>query len=678
MDGIRVARTYCGMCILKCGLNIHVKEGKVVKVEGMKEHVFRIPCIKIRGIMDWVYSEDRLKSPLRRANRGWQSITWAEALSYIADKLEDIQVRYGPKALAVHVSSSLFDTHVDRLARRFCDLYGTPNFGTAESYCYYSRVIGNSLTFNYLGQAAAPNFRGSRCVVLWGWNPADSSPSALSTINRLQKGGAKLIVVDPRVTRLARRADLHAQVRPGTDCALALAVLNVIIEEELYDRAFVEEWTVGFDELVDHVKGYTPQRAQEITGVPADRVVELARTYAESKPATIAQGLGLEQNANGVQAIRAISILIGITGNFDVLGGNKYVDPIGLADLRFRDRVSPEMSIGADYPLFNRFTHQNQDASLYEAILTEKPYPIKGLIIQASNPLLTAPNASKVREAFAELELSVVIDPFMTETAALADIVLPAASWLESELLQDYCTFNFPLIFVADKVIEPLGDSLPDWQIWVKLAAEMGYGQHFPWKDAHELFADLLRPTGVTLQQLRENPGGVFYRSRAEQRYRRGGFNTPSGKMEIYSETLAKYGHDPLPTYEELETKPVGISGVAQEYPFTLITGARRRHLTHSRRYKLANKRALEPFVEVNDCTAGSLGIQDGEAVIVQSLQGEVKLPAKVTADILPGVLCITHGWPEANVNLLTDDMARDPISGNPALRSIPCRIVKA
>jgi len=450
VDGIRVARTYCGMCILKCGLNIHVKEGKVVKVEGMKEHVFRIPCIKIRGIMDWVYSEDRLKSPLRRANRGWQSITWAEALSYIADKLEDIQVRYGPKALAVHVSSSLFDTHVDRLARRFCDLYGTPNFGTAESYCYYSRVIGNSLT-----------------------------------------------VVDPRVTRLARRADLHAQVRPGTDCALALAVLNVIIEEELYDRAFVEEWTVGFDELVDHVKGYTPQRAQEITGVPADRVVELARTYAESKPATIAQGLGLEQNANGVQAIRAISILIGITGNFDVLGGNKYVDPIGLADLRFRDRVSPEMSIGADYPLFNRFTHQNQDASLYEAILTEKPYPIKGLIIQASNPLLTAPNASKVREAFAELELSVVIDPFMTETAALADIVLPAASWLESELLQDYCTFNFPLIFVADKVIEPLGDSLPDWQIWVKLAAEMGYGQHFPWKDAHELFADLLRPTGV-------------------------------------------------------------------------------------------------------------------------------------------------------------------------------------
>jgi anaerobic selenocysteine-containing dehydrogenase len=650
-----------------------VENGRLVKVSAMKEHPINKLCVKARAIPDWLYSPQRITHPMRKVKGDWRETSWDEAFDIIADKLAGIKERYGAKALVVHLGEPMVGIEVPRIAIRFCSLYGTPNYTSGSSLCFAAKGIGHGLSISRRMFPLAPSYQDTRCVVVWGRNPQQSKIGEQADVLLAQKRGAKLVVVDPRTTPLAKRADLHIQVRPGTDCALALGLLHIIIGEELYDRAFVKQWTLGFDKLKEHVREYSPEVVEKITWVPAAKIRQFAQMYALSKPATIAQGVSLDHGVNGVQNSRAISILIAIAGNLDITGGNTYNSPLPQTSLRVKGIVDVSEVIGAQYPIFNKFVSETSAMPVAEAIITGKPYPVKALIVQACNPLLTWPDSRKVVQAFEKLDLLVVSDLFLNETAKLADIFLPATAFLERKLIMDYATKGLPLIMLGQKAVEPPPGCLEDWQLWSELGRKMGFAEHFPWQSTDDFFRHLLEPSGITLEQLEQNPSGIIYAQLDRQRkYEEEGFDTPSGKVELFSQTMADCGYDPLPAFTPPESP-------SERYPFTLISGTRTIAFSHSQYRHIARLRKLmpQPLVEINPESAKNLGIADGEQVIVESAKGSISLKARITSEVPPGVLSLQHGWEEANVNLLADSEPHDPISGYPAFKNILCQVRK-
>jgi anaerobic selenocysteine-containing dehydrogenase len=669
----RSVKSICRLCQSACGINVHTEKGRLVKVAAMKEHPVHCLCVKAAAIPDWLYSPKRITQPLKKVNGEWQQTSWDDALGIVAERLGKIKAEYGTKSLVVHLGEPLVGTEVPRLAIRFCSLFGTPNYTSGASLCFIAKAMGHGLAFARRMFPLAPSYAKTKCAVVWGRNPSQSKIGEEANILAAQKRGARLIVVDPRATSLAKKADLHIQLKPGSDGALALALMNVIIAEGLYDKEFVENWAFGFDKLKEHVRGYTPEAVAATTGIAADKIRQFARSYATAKPATITQGVSLDHCINGVQTSHAIAILIAISGNLDVAGGNTYDAPLPQTSLRVKGLVKVEEAIGADYPVFTKFVSETTAMPVPDAILTGNPYPVKALIVQACNPVLTWPDTEKVVRALEQLDLLVVSDLFMNETAQMADIFLPAAVFLEKKIIMDYATKGIPFFMLGQKAIEPPPDCKEDWQFWAELGRKLGYADYFPWRDGDELLAYLLKPTGLTLEKLEENPSGVFYGDYERRRkYETDGFDTPTGKLEIFSPRLAAYGYDPLPTFS-LPQEPT------EEYPFTLITGTRTIAYTHSQYHDIDKLKELEPepLVEINEGDAAALGIADGDSVVVESAEGSVNLKARLTPDILPKVISLQHGWAEANVNLLTAYQPFDPISGYPALKNVLCRVRK-
>jgi len=677
----KIVKTVCTICPASCGIDAYVKDGRVIKVAGSKESPSNKLCVKAQGIVDWQYSAERIIHPLKRIDGGWEKISWDEAFDVIGNKLKYLKENYGAKSLVVHIGEPLIDNQAGGVAGRFCSLYGTPNFTTASSLCFVAKGIGYGLSLSRHMLFLFPSYQGTRCVVVWGSNPQQSNVGQAADILSAKRNGAKIVVVDPKKIPLAKEADIYIQIRPGTDCALALGVLNVIIAEKLYDEAFVRDWTAGFDRLTEHVKKYSPEVVEQITWVPAETIRKFARMYATSKPAVITEGVSLEHCTSGVQSSRAISILIAITGNLDIPGGNIYGSPLSQASLMVKGTASPDEAIGSQYPIFSEFTGEVTAVPLADTIITQKPYPVKALIVQAGNPVLAWPNSNKVKEALSKLELLVVSDLFMTETAKLADIFLPAATFLEREILKDYGFNGLPLVTIANKAVEPLGDCLEDWQIWSELGKKMGYADYFPWQSTDELNAYLLGPSGITLKQIRQSPSGILYRDhKRKEQYKENGFNTPSGKVELFSQIMADYGYDPLPAFTELAESPISQSDMADKYSFILISGPRVSAFANSQHRNVASLRKLvpEPLIEINTDSAGEIGIADGDMVGVESPRGSIEIKAKLTGDIHPRVVSVQHGWDEANANVLTDDKGGDPVSAYPGFRSVLCRVVKA
>lgn len=683
--GEKVVKTICKMCPAACGIEISVRDGKIAGVAGMKDHPFKELCPKVEGLEEWIYSPERVTVPLKRVAGGWEEVSWDEALNSIAQKLTEVKEKYGGRSLALHLGNPFIATPVEQVSRRFCDLYGTPNYTSGASFCFYVRNMAQGVTW---GTLVFPSFFGSQCILLWGSNPRESGHMVFTAINAMKEKGAKLIVVDPRNTPLAKNADIYVQIRPGTDCALALGLLRVIIQEKLFDKDFVEKWTVGFDKLAEQVKPYTPQKVEEITWVPADKVVEIARTYATAKPASLSPGISVEHCTNGLQTLRALAVMIGITGNFDVPGGNSYAAAGGSCYaprlerkiLGDPEQISLDKSVGAAYPIFSQFVQESTATPIPEAILTGKPYSVKAMIVQGSNPVLTWPNTNKVKKALGKLELLVVIDPFMTDTARLAHFVLPPTLFAERKELKDYRHLALPLVLLADGAIEPPGKAQDDWKIWAELGKRMGYAEHFPWKDSEELYGRMLLAMGLSLAKIKENPKAGFYGRREYRKYLEEGFSTPSGKVEIYSERLKSLGYDPLPTFHEPAEGYATRPDLAQKYPLILITGIRNMIYTHSqyRNVPALRKYVPQPLLEIHPRTAKGLGIAQGDEVVVESFRGSVKFHAHLAEDIHPKVVAVPHGWSEANANILTDDVARDPVSGYPGFRSVLVRVSKS
>jgi len=619
---------------------------------------------------------------MKKKGCDWSRVSWDEALSTIANKLQQVKSGYEAHSLALSVGSiGAENIEISAFAQRFRGAFGTPNFFSIEAHCFRSRIMARLLTF---GTYPLEDPDNSECIILWGHNPEASEPPLASRIYQALDRGLKLITIDPKQIPFAKKG-FHIQLRPGTDCCLALAMMNVIIAEDLYDHEFVEKYSTGFDQLVEHVQDYPPERAAKICRVQATDIRKISRIFAGAKSASIIQGINsLDQHINGFQNNRALAILHAITGNYDIRGGWATNPIMRLTDLRIAVKEEP---IGADaHPLFRRFwgmtSPYGQQMLLADVILTEKPYPIKAMIVSGGNPAAAWPDSSRLKKAFKKLDMLVVMDLFMTETAELADIVLPACSSLEMlGLAYNYSlTGGIPYVLLSKKVIEPIGDSWPDWKFYSELGRRMGYGEYFPWSTDEEVVEMLLKASGITLRQLQENPEGIWFGSRCYDINAPNQIRTPSGKIELYSQTLADAGYDPIPVYKEPTQSPISSPELAKKYPLILNTGARIPEYTHwqMRHVPQLRRKAPNPIAEIHPGTARKYGIGDGDMITVETRRGQIQVKANITQDLMPGVVSVVHGWEdELNQNVLTELEPRDPVTGYPELRALACRISK-
>jgi len=677
---MEIIKTDCGLCINCCGVDAYVEDGKLVKVEGSPDHWLNEGelCPKGEHLVEWVYAPTRLKYPMKKVDGRFQRISWDQAFDEIGSKLQELKEKYGARTLATYTGSVGVE-HFEMAAfnQRFRGAFGTPNFFNPEGLCFRTRILARQITF---GRYPVEEPFNADCIILWGHNPEESYyPQGLKIRKMLEEGKLTLITIDPRRIPLAKEG-IYLQPRPGTDCAIALAMMNTIIEEDLWDKEFVEGYTTGFDKLVEHVKEYTPEMAESISGVAASEIRRIARIFASSESACILNGVGhLNQMANGLQTERAFAILMSITGNIDRPGGWVTCPQVRLADLRL---PIEENALGyEEYPVFHQFGKRPPPygslSMLTETMKTEKPFPIKAFISSGSNPALTLPDTNLFLEAIENLDLFVCIDPYMTETGQLADYVLPACTFLEETGIGGFpygISYCEPYIMLRKKVIEPLYESMPIWKIWSELGRKMGYGEHFPWKTGEKMVEHLLSTSGVTYQDLIDNPVGVYF---AEKEYKT--YEKVSRKVELYSARMEELGFPGIPTHVEPHQSPVADRELVKEYPEILLTGARHVEYIDAQGREIAGLRALNPEAEaeISPVTAKKYDIINGEIVGVGTPRGTIKIKAKVTEDIMPGVVSVPHGWASANCNILLDASLRDPVSGYITMRGNACRIIK-
>jgi anaerobic selenocysteine-containing dehydrogenase len=662
-------------------MNVLVEEGRIIRVQGLKEHPLNKGrlCPKGAKAIELVYHPDRLQYPLKKVNGEWKRISWELALTEIADKLQSLKKEFGPEILSIFSGSiGVENLEMMELAQRFKGAFGSPNFISVEGICYRMRIRARQMTF---GKYPVEEMN-TKLYVLWGHNPEQSDfPLSLAIRENLAKG-SKLVVIDPKKIRLAKKAEMYLPIRPGTDGALALALMHVIIKENLYDQDFVEKWTHGFDRLVSHIEPYTPEWAEKITWIPAEEMRKLARLYATAESASIFQGTNTQdQTANGTQNSRAFAILQTITGNINNPGGWVIGPGLFLTSLGIPTERTP---IGADdYTLFYNFWGRKSPYGQVVCFPDSVPNPIRSLIVTGGNPVNSMPDSNAFKEALQKLDLLVVHDLFMTATAELAHYVLPACTHLEKNgLAYSYnVCHGIPYLMLRKKAIEPLYESWSEFKFWTEIGRKMGMEDIFPWETDEEVVELELKSTGLSFKELTEKKiAGAYYREKkyGMDAYEVKGFSTPSKKIEIYSETFEKAGFDPLPTYREPDQSPLSDPQLFQKYPLILTTGARILYYTHGQHRNIQDlkKKCPEPFAEIHPNTASRFEIKNGDGIIVGSNRGQIQVKALVTEDILEGVVSIPHGWPgEANVNILTDVHCREPIMGYPQMKSQLCSV---
>ena len=692
MSQVEHLKTVCRSCHGGCGVIAHVQDGKVIKVEGDPESPIShgTMCAKGLAITQLAYHPDRVLHPMQKTNGHWKRISWDEALDTVAAKFKKVIAEYGSEAIIVGQGTGRdYESHFSR----FGNLLGTPNILTAGHMCYLSR-IGATLTT--CGRHPAIDYANNpKCIVMWACNPQWTNPDEYKGVSfwRAYENGAKLIVIDPRKDFLAKRADLWLQLRPGTDAALAMGFFRVIIEEELYDREFVSQYIHGWDLFVERIrKEYSLNRVEEITWVKRDLIRKAARLYATTKPAGIHWGVPTEQTINCTDFTRTAVGLMAATGNLDVPGGNVFHVPPPVrkvAEFSAHTKLSTEQvkkRLGGDqYKLAARMTFITPKCA-WDAILTGKPYPVKAGYLIGTNPVVSRANANEVYKALKKLDFLVVQDFFRTPTAELADIFLPAGTWLEQNHVAENWKFH-GYVIARQKVVE-IGECWQDHKIFMELGKKMGQ----QWWDSVEDALDwLLEPTGLTWDELKKK--GYLHGDQKYYKHLEKGFSTPTGKVELYSTIFEKWGVDPLPKFTELPESPISQPDMAKKYPYILNAGLRTPTFFHSANRQIPWLREIrpDPIVEIHPTTADKHGICDGDWVWIESPRGRAKEKAKLNDGIDPKVIVAEHGWwyPEvndadhgwhlSNINLLTDNSheSMDPVMGATNLRVLLCKIYR-
>ena len=691
MGETKQIRTSCRGCHGGCGVIVHVEDGRVVKVEGDREAPIGhgTMCSKGLAVLQLAYHPDRILYPMEKTDSGWERISWDQALDTIADRFRGVIEKHGPESIVVGQGTG---RDYESFLYRFANLLGTPNVLTAGHMCYVSRVGATLIT---CGNLPVSDFEGEpKCLVVWANNPLWTNPDEYKGVdfwNALRKG-SKLIVIDPRHGFLARRADLWLQLRPGTDAALALGFLKVILDEGLFDEGFVERFVHGWDAFVSRVNEYRLDRVEEITWVDRDLIREAARTYATTKPACIQWGVPIEQTINCTDSNRLLTALMAVTGNLDVPGGNVFFVPPPVrvvSEFALHRELSADQRakrLGGDqYKLASRVALVTPKV-VWDAILTGKPYPVVAGLLCGTNPVVTRANAREVRDALEKLEFLAVIDFFFTPTAELADVVLPAATWLEQDYVGDFWK-RHGYVMARQKVVE-IGECWQDHKIFQELGKRMGQEKYW-WNTLEDALNYMLEPSGMDFSEFKEKghlKGEMRYRKHEEK-----GFSTPTGKVELYSTVLEKWGYDPLPQYREIPESPVSRPDLLERYPYILNAGLRTPVFFHSEHRMIPWLREIrpDPLVEIHPETAKAHGIEDGQWAYIESPRGRIKQRVRLNRGIDPRVVVAEHGWwyPEAegpghgwdvsNVNLLTDNdpAGYDPAMGSTNLRVLLCAI---
>jgi len=663
----RIIRTVCPRdCFDQCSILATVEEGKMVKVDGDTATPITqgYLCPKCKAYVPWVYHPERLKHPLKRVGeRGegkWEKISWNEAFDLVAEELQKLKEKYGSDAILYHWGTGThLALHYGILPNRFFNLLGGATNLTG-SLCANAGHAAVAYTY---GESLGPDpedIVNAKYIIVWGKNLTSTNIHIVPFIfEAIEKNGAKLVTIDPRFTQIAGKSDVYLQPRVGTDGALALGLMNVIINEGLYDSEFVNNHTVGFNRLKEMVNEYPPDKVEQITSVPSESIIDLAREYASIKPAHIQVGMGLQHNTNGGQTFRAIASLAAISGNLGISGGG-----LGYPTSRYTYPRSHNLKL--------KLVEKNERKSTIpvvkaaESILTGNPRPIKGLFIWAANLVNQNPDTNKMIRALKSknLEFTVIIDPFMTDTAQLADVVLPGCtSFEQTDIGVSYWHYYMQL---QQKVIEPLKGSKTDLEIFQELSKRLGFGEYFD--HSAEEFAELAinRTPGysiaehITIEKLKEGPVRLIM---PEVVWSDRKFPTPSGKVELYCEKLLELGINPLPVYEEPIESPVSTPELAKKYPLSLIS-RHSRFSMHSMDYRnpLMRKLNPKPLVDIHPLDAQERGINNGDRVLVENERGKVILDVKVTRSIKPGVVSIPQGWSlsEGCSNFLTPDYLTD------------------
>ncbi len=657
----------CRLCVMQCGLIATSRAGRLERVEGDPKSLTRgFICQHAYALPEIVHHRARLKTPLIREGETLRPASWEQAYEYIRGALEKLAAEHGPQSLVLGTGWPFVRHPLVPWLQRFGAAFGTPNVYTVASLCEASGRMGRALT---AGSNFWPDVRLAKTLIVWGANPPVAAPPFSQAVHGMRRPGHELIVVDVRRTDLANQANLFLQVRPGTDLALALGLIHVVLEESLEDKSFVEANCIGLDALKEVVREHRPGSVSELTSVPSEKIVEAARRFARQGPGCIWDGLGIEHHEHGVQTVRALAALQSICGYVGKEGGGVLHEPLRTDFLErplptHRALLTPKpvpptpkaAPLGRDaHPLYHVFNRQAQGNLLPRAVLDDQPYPVRGLMLFGSNPLVTSPNSVRMRKALERLSLLVVADPVLSATAELAHVVLPACTFVEGEEHGD-ASFR-------ERFVPPQGQAKPDWQILFEIARSSGLGDYFPWKTLAEAHQAPLFP-------FLEDEERTFRPKRGAEPPR---FPTESGKIELVSGLMQRFGYDAVPTWRT----PKALSKLGADFPLLLVTGPRTRAFINSQFHHLDALTLVErePYAEVHPSVAQKIGLSDGERVRVVTPAGDLELRLRVSDRMHPEAVVIPSGWSRGNANFLTDFEGPDPISGFPALRSQVCRL---
>lgn len=700
-----IYKTACRGCHGGCMYLVTVENGKVVQVrpdpDGPLNH--GRGCMKGMSIIEQMYHPDRLTVPLRRigpkSSGKWEQISWETAYAEISDKLKAIMAESGPESVAL--ISGTGRHHLSQFWR-FGNVLGTPNATSSGALiCLGPRKNAGDFT---AGVFAGVDYYGAvrpGGILVWGANPAISGADGELQfhIQDAVKENIPLIVVDPKPNVLTRAAKLWLRLRPGTDGALALGILNILISENLYDHEFVEGYTYGFSELAARCQKFDPATVSKITRVPEAQILEAAHLIASIKPLALEWGCAIEQSTNAFQTCRAIFMIPALTGNYDVPGG--FVESMEIAPTAdiLLDRLSPDMvkkCISGGYPLGDGtaapklFAHPQL---VLDAMKTGKPYKIRALFSNANNTLLSVPDSCHAYECLQCLDFFIYMDFFMTPTAELADIVLPAALWPEVDSVFCMPEFGDVAALCMQKTVQ-VGSCKSDEDFFLELSQKMGldYGAASQREILDGILAELgrRRPeyAGIDFETFKSM--GWIAPKREYYGYKTRGFRTETGKFELFSPRLQRAGADPLPDWQEVPESPVSRPDLLGEYPLILTTGSRTQpyFISNNRQIKSLRKQHPFPLVSMHPDTGRQYGISEGDWVYIETLRGRITQKAKFLSDMdwdviscemgwwYPEAGAPDYGWAESNANILTvGDAPHDPVGGAYQLRALLCKI---
>ena len=684
--------TFCHLCCGHCSIKATVEDGKVVDIAPDMESGFAnelCPVKKSRlSIPEVLTHPDRLKYPLKRVGEKgegkWKEISWDEALETIAKRLGELKEKHGPESLAMCLGEPKGMEY--GFGQRFASAFGTPNVVTPGWSC----GIPGLHAFRYtLGQSVVVDEENvPSLIVIWGLNVNHMSWGVRrEMLQRCLDAGTKMVVVDPREIDLAALADMWIKIRPGGDGALAMAMLKVIIEEKLYDQDVVSNWVIGFEKLQEEIKSFSLDDAERTTWVPKQQIVDFARLYAKTKPAAIQDGNALQQNPNCFQCNRAIAILRAITGNVNIPGGDVFLTfapfmrPGQFYLLRkLRTKEVVDKALGSEFKVAIT-TAFIPAISMVKSILEEKPYPIKAAWVILSDPIMSYPNATATYEAFKKLEFLVVDEIFMTPTAALADIVLPASWGMEHSELGYWPDWQ-QQIRAHLKLVDPPGEAWSDTKIVNEVAKRLGLKEYF-WDDDEEALDEMLKPSGFTFDEFKVQKRQLL----PTREYKKHDYRTPSSKIEIYSQRLADMNFLPMPTWQSVADLPE----MTDRFPLMLTNYKEDLYvLTGYKMIPALRTIRPQPTVEVHPDTAKKFGIKEGEWVYIETKTGKIKQQLCFDPKLDPNVVMASfgwwfpedgaetqYGWDRANLNVLTESENLGPECGSPYLRGIPCRVYK-